>query len=472
MSLTVAPIRLLMAGFCLLIAWPIAALALLGRDKDEEKVPLAGWRNMLRPIVVFFCRGVFFWGGLHWLSVKGKRATSQEAPIVALSPHSSYFDSVVVTYLDLTSVVAKSESEYVPIFGTLIRYTQPVFVSREDPDSRVNTIKEIKRRAQSNGKWPQIVIFPEGTCTNRSCLISFKPGAFYPGVPIQPVLIRYLNELDTVTWTWDGPGPFAVLWYTLCQFQTRMEIEFLPVYHPNTLELADPKLFANNVREEMARCLGVPVTDHTYDDCRLMQRAAINKLPMASGLVEFYKLHQKLGLDFDTIKEMFDRFCKICRGKPGRVTIEEFAKYLRLPVSDPLRTVFQLYDRAGSGYIDFREYVIGLSLVSGPAATEETIQLAFTLFDSDGKGYISEEELSQILLNAFGMNDIDTHELFKEVDADEDGKITYDEFQACAEKKPEYAKLFVTYREMSDSSKQNGHPGGEHGHDQPLNKAE
>lgn len=75
--------------------------------------------SMLRPIVVFFCRGVFFWGGLHWLSVKGKRATSQEAPIVALSPHSSYFDSVVVTYLDLTSVVAKSESEYVPIFGSM-----------------------------------------------------------------------------------------------------------------------------------------------------------------------------------------------------------------------------------------------------------------------------------------------------------------------------------------------------------------
>lgn len=52
----------------------------------------------------------------------------------------------------------------------------------------------------------QIMVFPEGTCTNRSCLITFKPGAFYPGVPVQPVLIRYNNRTDSFTWTWDGPG--------------------------------------------------------------------------------------------------------------------------------------------------------------------------------------------------------------------------------------------------------------------------
>lgn len=58
----------------------------------------------------------------------------------------------------------------------LIEYTQPVLVKREDPNSRTNTIKEIHKRAHSGGKWPQIIIFPEGTCTNRSCLINFKSG--------------------------------------------------------------------------------------------------------------------------------------------------------------------------------------------------------------------------------------------------------------------------------------------------------
>lgn len=88
----------------------------------------------------------------------------------------------------------------------LINFTQPIYVWREDPNSRQKTIKTVIERASSRDNWPQIIIFPEGTCTNRSCLLSFKPGAFYPGVPVQPVCIRYRNKFDTVTWTWDGPG--------------------------------------------------------------------------------------------------------------------------------------------------------------------------------------------------------------------------------------------------------------------------
>jgi 1-acyl-sn-glycerol-3-phosphate acyltransferase len=59
--------------------------------------------------------------------------------------------------------------------SALLKFTQPVLVKREDPNSRQNTVKEIQNRAQVGG-WPQILIFPEGTCTNRSCLISFKLG--------------------------------------------------------------------------------------------------------------------------------------------------------------------------------------------------------------------------------------------------------------------------------------------------------
>ena len=43
------------------------------------------------------------------------------------------------------------------------------------------------------------------------------------------------------------------------------------------------------------RALNVPVTDHTYEDIRLMNYAAKLQLPAASGLVEFAKLNRKLG---------------------------------------------------------------------------------------------------------------------------------------------------------------------------------
>lgn len=139
------------------------------------------------------------------------------------------------------------------IFAELINFTQPIYVWREDPNSRQNTIKTVVERANSNEKWPQIIIFPEGTCTNRSCLLSFKPGAFYPGVPVQPVCIRYPNSFDTVTWTWEGPAALKLVWLTMCQAYTRCELEFLPVYLPNDEEKNDPKLYATNVRNVMAK---------------------------------------------------------------------------------------------------------------------------------------------------------------------------------------------------------------------------
>ena len=42
------------------------------------------------------------------------------------------------------------------------------------------------------------------------------------------------------------------------------------------------------------RALGVPVTDHTYEDCRLMITAGELTLPMEAGLVEFTKISRKL----------------------------------------------------------------------------------------------------------------------------------------------------------------------------------
>lgn len=37
-----------------------------------------------------------------------------------------------------------------------------MFVSRSDQDSRRKTVEEIKRRAQSDGKWPQVLYAPTG----------------------------------------------------------------------------------------------------------------------------------------------------------------------------------------------------------------------------------------------------------------------------------------------------------------------
>ena len=41
--------------------------------------------------------------------------------------------------------------------------------------------KEAHAEKKHKGVWPPVCLFPEGTNTNGSCLISFKVGAFAPG---------------------------------------------------------------------------------------------------------------------------------------------------------------------------------------------------------------------------------------------------------------------------------------------------
>ena len=76
-------------------------------------------------------------------------------------------------------------------------------LSRASANSKRETVEQIELRAKNPSKFGQILIFPEGTNSNRKSLLKFKPGAFIPGVPVQPVLLRF-EGWDTLTWTFDG----------------------------------------------------------------------------------------------------------------------------------------------------------------------------------------------------------------------------------------------------------------------------
>ncbi|XP_051661840.1 lysophosphatidylcholine acyltransferase 2 [Manacus candei] len=448
LGIILLPLRATCITFILLLAWLFASIAMFCQ-RGRGSVPLKGWRRrMIRTTLSGLTRTAFFIMGFQ-VKVKGKVASLPEAPIFVAAPHSSFFDAIVCALTGMPSIVSRAENLSTPVFGTILSSLQPVAVSRQDPDSRKNTVAEITKRALSRGQWPQILIFPEGTCTNRSCLITFKQGAFVSRVPVQPVLLRYPNKLDTVTWTWQGYSFKVLCLLTMCQLFTRVEVEFLPVHVPTEEEKNDPILFAYRVRQTMATALNVPVTDHTFEDCRLMISAGQLTLPMEAGLVEFTKISKKLNLKWKHVREQLDTFAAIASAsKGGRIGIEEFADYLKLPVTDVLKELFLLFDRNGDGTIDFREYVIGLSILCNPANTEETIQMAFKLFDMDDDGTITEKEFASIIQSALGLPELDVSVLFKEIDADETGKLSYDEFKSFALKHPEYASLFTTYLDL------------------------
>ncbi|KAM6909804.1 lysophosphatidylcholine acyltransferase 1 [Xenentodon cancila] len=457
MTVTLFPIRLLMAAFMMLLAWPFAFLATIGRSETTVE-PQCLWRRLVDIILRVIMRAMWFAGGFHWMTVKGQRALPAEAPILTLAPHSSYFDAIPVT-MTMSSIVMKAESKDIPLWGTLIKYIRPVFVSRSDQNSRKKTVEEIKRRAHSGGEWPQIMIFPEGTCTNRSCLITFKPGAFIPAVPVQPVIIRYPNKLDTITWTWQGPGAFEILWLTLCQLHNEFVIEFLPIYMPSEEEKKNPTLFAINVRRLMAKALGVPITDYSFEDCQLAMAEGQLRLPVDTCLLEFAKLVRRLGLKPQNSEKVLQEYGNRARKLEGqKLSLEDFAHFLDVPVSDMLRDMFALFDEHEDNSMDIREYVIALSVVCRPAKTLETMKLAFKMFEAEEDGAITEREMTVILKTALGVTHLNVSSLFTAIDADDTGKVTFEKFRAFVEENPDFAEDYL-YTE--NAYLQSGHC---HGH--------
>uniref|UniRef100_A0A8C7FQL0 Lysophosphatidylcholine acyltransferase 1 n=1 Tax=Oncorhynchus kisutch TaxID=8019 RepID=A0A8C7FQL0_ONCKI len=435
MTVTVFPVRLFFAVFLMLLAWPFAFAASLGRSELAVETE-TWWRRICDIALRVLMRAMWFCGGFHWVTVKGEPAPPSQAPILTLAPHSSYFDAIPIT-MTMASIVMKTESKNIPVWGTLIKFIRPVFVSRSDQDSRRKTVEEIKRRAHAGGEWPQIMIFPEGTCTNRSCLITFKPGAFIPAVPVQPVVLRYPNKMDTITWTWQGPGKYGRV---LSLF---FSLQYLPLYTPSEEEKNNPALFANNVRRIMAKALELPITDLSFDDCQLSQAKGPLRVPTNSSLLQFNRLARRLGLRTGTTDTVLQQASRARNIWGYRLGLEDFAQYLDLPVTDMLTELHSLFNQHGDGQIDVREYVIALSVVCQPSKAMDTLRLAFGMYEAKEDRAIVEKELGSILRTALGVAEVDVTELFSAIDTLDAGKITHDDFCRFVVQHPDFAQEYL-----------------------------
>ena len=133
--------------------------------------------------------------------------------------------------------------------------------------------------------WPQLLLWPEGTTHNRLAAIRHKVGAYKPGLPVQPLCLKFKNRWTTDIWTFKGPGVPTLYFYTLLQFWTNIEIEYLPVYKPSLEEQKDARLYADNVRDVVAKHLEVPAVDLGREDGFCLLKADELGLPDNVGLV-------------------------------------------------------------------------------------------------------------------------------------------------------------------------------------------
>ncbi|KAG7298782.1 hypothetical protein JYU34_017213, partial [Plutella xylostella] len=105
--------------------------------------------------------------------------------------------------------------------------------------------------------------------------------------------------------------------------------------------------------------------------------------------------------------------------------------------------VFNTLDQDRSGLLSFEEFVTGLSILSR-GSLEEKLRWTFSLYDINGDGCITKEEMTEIVTAIYDLmgkiveplleEDVvlqKVERLFQKMDLNRDGVVTLDEFLDC-----------------------------------------
>ena len=240
-------------------------------------------------------------------------------------------DPIMLMAHNMAAAMAAGEFKDIPGFGPLMAGAQCIFLDRNDPHSRSKAKAEIERRARQPG-WPHLLIFPEATTTNQSCLLRFKRGAFDLGLPVQPVVVRQPWQHHDPCWVDEGPGTGGIWARMLGQFYMSMSVQYLPVCVPTPEEVADPDLFAERVRRVMAEALRVPLSALSQDDNAVTTHAARRGYPVdhvTVGLMQF----RSLGVKPKAFRPLVDLFQTLDTARVGHLEPKQLAALLRYPLS-------------------------------------------------------------------------------------------------------------------------------------------
>ncbi|RKO96585.1 hypothetical protein CXG81DRAFT_15006 [Caulochytrium protostelioides] len=138
----------------------------------------------------------------------------------------------------------------------------------------------------------------------------------------------------------------------------------------------------------------------------------------------------------EEVHRLYKRFQKLDKDGSGSLDREEL---LQLPqvASNPLaHRLVEVLDADGSGVVDFKEFITGLSAFSARGAKDEKLRFAFRVYDMDRDGYISNGELFLVLKMMVGNNlrDVQLQQIvdktIMEADTSGTGKISFEDF--CA----------------------------------------
>jgi serine/threonine-protein phosphatase 2B regulatory subunit len=137
----------------------------------------------------------------------------------------------------------------------------------------------------------------------------------------------------------------------------------------------------------------------------------------------------------DEVTRLHKRFKKLDKEKAGTIPVQTLLEHPTIRQNPLAKRLIQVFDDDDSGSIDFLEFIRGISEAMGKRGTEDILKFAFKVYDLDRDGFIGTGELFLVLQMMVG-NNLPPRQLQElvdktiiEADTDEDGKISFAEFE-------------------------------------------
>ena len=114
--------------------------------------------------------------------------------------------------------------------------------------------------------------------------------------------------------------------------------------------------------------------------------------------------------------------------------------------------IFRIYDSNNDGYIDFTEFML-IYYVMGDGTPQEVLTKIFRVFDCNSDGTISMAEMTKLIKDMYGLLKTEDPSLaakgmlaktaFAEMDKNQDGKVTCQEFISACLAQEEFSKMLT-----------------------------
>lgn len=400
---------------------------------------------LVRPLVRLF---LFFCG--LWVTEKGSPPSKKDAPVVISNHVAGLFEGAYLYARTGGAVFAEKSNFSGFVMATVATALGVRTFDRENPTGVRGDMQTLAR----NPSEPQLLVFPEGSCSNGAWVLSFKPGAFSPGLPVAAAAVAFPGTPDP-SWPVICPDLSVLFLRALCCPWTPMTVTWLGIYSPPRdargalLGDADSKLFARTVQAAVAKGLGVSCSTLSVQDVLLA--TAAKKMHLAdplSAAVDLEKVEELVKINLAEAKAILQEFAAHTTG--SSVNFTQFAQLLldlrrrakaaggaaaspsesaatplalAVAAGEPtapsaagptalemgmLQRLFDALDVNHDSKLDLRELLVGLALLDGRAKADlaggppvELLRLAFQVLDEEGRGRVSSERLKSVLLTVY-----------------------------------------------------------------------